>query len=98
MGNLLCDFDLPTKRRIVGKAFDSLPSGGALIVYDSLIDDERRSNVGALLNSLGMLLQKRGACSFSALQCQSWMTSAGFATTWSKPLDGPRSMVVGLKA
>jgi hypothetical protein len=61
MGNILCDFDLAQKRMLVAKAYEALPDGGAFIVYDSIIDDERRENAPALLNSLGMLLQKQGA-------------------------------------
>jgi hypothetical protein len=35
MGHILHDWDLPTKRLLIHKAFDALPDGGALIVYES---------------------------------------------------------------
>jgi hypothetical protein len=98
MGNILCDFDLAQKRMLVTKAYEALPDGGALIVYDSIIDDERRENAPALLNSLGMLLQKRGAFCFTAAECRSWMEEAGFGWTSVEHLEGPRSMVIASKA
>ena len=34
MGHILHDWDLPTKKMLIEKAFDALPAGGAFIVYD----------------------------------------------------------------
>ena len=39
MGHILHDWDLPTKKMLVGKAYDALPTGGALVVFEALIDD-----------------------------------------------------------
>ena len=44
MGFILHDWDLPTKRMLIGKAHAALPPGGSLIVYELLIDDERRAH------------------------------------------------------
>src|SRR5437667_10920379 len=44
MGHILHDWDLDQKRLLVRKALDVLPPGGALIVYEAIIDDERRAN------------------------------------------------------
>jgi tRNA G37 N-methylase Trm5 len=41
MGHILHDWDLPTKKMLIQKAVAALPSGGALIVYESIIDDDR---------------------------------------------------------
>lgn len=97
MGNLLCDFDLDGKRMLVQKAFSALPEGGALIVYETMIDDDRRGDAGALLTSLGVRLQKRGAFGFTPSECRRWLADAGFGQTWTEPLDEPRTMVVGVK-
>ena len=61
MGNNLCDLDLPGKQLLLAKAVEALPEGGALIVYDSIIDDDRRTNAAALLTSVAMVLQRQGA-------------------------------------
>jgi SAM-dependent methyltransferase len=41
MGHILHDWDLEEKKMLLGKAYEALPEGGALIVYEALIDDER---------------------------------------------------------
>ena len=43
MGNILCDWNPDEKRQLLAKAYDVLPAGGALIVYDGLIDDSQRA-------------------------------------------------------
>lgn len=44
MGHILHDWDLDQKRQLLQKAFDALPAGGALIVHEAIIDDDRREN------------------------------------------------------
>ena len=44
LGMILHDWDLATKRMLIGKAHAALPPGGSLIVCEMLIDDERRTN------------------------------------------------------
>jgi len=39
MGHILHDWDVPSKKMLIQRAFDALPSGGALVAYDSIIDD-----------------------------------------------------------
>jgi hypothetical protein len=41
-GHILHDWDLETKLMLLRKAYAALPEGGAVIVYDSIIDDERK--------------------------------------------------------
>src|SRR5581483_6601763 len=55
MGHIIHDWDLQQKRLLLKKAFDTLPKGGSLIVYDTIIDDDRSQNVMGLLMSLNML-------------------------------------------
>jgi hypothetical protein len=42
MGHILRDWNLETKLMLIRKAYDAAPEGGALIVYEAIIDDERR--------------------------------------------------------
>ena len=49
MGHVLHDWNLDQKRALIAKAYAALPSGGALIVYETIIDDDRRNNAFGLL-------------------------------------------------
>jgi hypothetical protein len=97
MGHILHDWDLVQKRMLLKKAHAALPNGGALIVYESIIDDERRENAFGLLMSLNMLIESTGGCDFTGADCQAWMREAGFSQTRVEPLVGPDSMVVAIK-
>lgn len=97
MGHILHDWDLPTKEMLLRKAFDALPSGGAVVVFESIIDDERRENTFGLLMSLNMLIETPGGFDFTARDCAAWMTKAGFRSMRTEHLAGPNSMVVGIK-
>ena len=97
MGHILHDWDLDEKRQLLQKAHDALPDGGALIVYEAIIDDERRANAFGLLMSLNMLIETPGGFDYTGADCQRWMQETGFRDTYVEHLVGPDSMVVGIK-
>ena len=97
MGHILHDWNLEEKRMLLKKAYDALPQGGALIVFEALIDDERRKNVFGLLMSLNMLIETPGGFDYTGADCTAWMREAGFNRTHVEHLVGPDSMVIGFK-
>jgi precorrin-6B methylase 2 len=97
MGRILHDWNLDEKKQLIAKVYAALPKGGAMIVYESIIDDERRQNAFGLLMSLNMLIETDGGFDFTGADCAGWMRDAGFRETRVEPLDGPDSMVVGIK-
>jgi hypothetical protein len=97
MGHILHDWDLHEKRILIGKAFEALPNGGALVVYETLIDDDRSENVLGLLMSLNMLIETPGGFDYTGADCRGWFTNAGFSRSYVEHLVGPESMVVGIK-
>jgi hypothetical protein len=97
MGHILHDWDLEQKRMLLAKAYDALPSGGAVLIYEALIDDDRRQNAFGLLMSLNMLIETPGGFDYTGADCQGWMRDAGFRETYVEHLLGPDSMVVGIK-
>ena len=70
---------------------------GALIVFEALIDDDRKSNAFGLLMSLNMLIETPGGFDYTGATAPAWMREAGFKQTRVEHLEGPDSMVVGLK-
>jgi hypothetical protein len=97
MGHVLHDWPFETKFELLTKAYEALPEGGALIVYEALIDDDRRTNVFGLLMSLNMLIESPGGFDYTGADCQGWMNLVGFSETRVQPLLGPDSMVIGIK-
>jgi hypothetical protein len=97
MGHILHDWDRPTKMTLLKKAHDALPAGGAVLVYDMMIDDDRRTNVSGLLMSLNMLIETPGGFDYTGADCIGWLREVGFANARVEPLVGPHSMAVGIK-
>lgn len=97
MGHILHDWNLVEKRLLLAKAYEALPPGGALIVYDAVIDDGRRQNAFGLLMSLNMLIETPGGFDYTGAECCAWMREAGFREAYVEPLVGPESMVVGIR-
>jgi len=97
MGHILHDWSLEEKKLLLAKAHAALPPGGSLIVYDAMIDDERRQNTFGLLMSLNMLIETPAGFDYTGADCIGWMREAGFREVRVEPLQGPYSMAVGVK-
>jgi hypothetical protein len=97
MGMILHDWNLEKKMHLVRKAYDALPSGGAFVVIENLIDDARRENAFGLLMSLNMLIEFGDAFDFSAADFFGWCRDAGFRHMEKIPLAGPASAGVAYK-
>lgn len=96
-GHILHDWDLDTKRMLLDKAYRALPEGGAILVYESLIDDDRRTNLPGLLMSLNMLIETPGGFDYTAADLRGWLADAGFHDPQTEHLAGPESMVWAVK-
>ncbi len=97
MGHILHDWNLEEKRALIAKAYDALRDGGAVIIYEAIIDDDRRQNAFGLLMSLNMLIETPGGFDYTGADCCAWLDEAGFRQTRVEHLVGPDSMVVGIK-
>jgi hypothetical protein len=94
-GRILHNWDLATKAMLLQKAYDALPSGGAVIVYDLLIDDGRSAEASGLLSSLNMLLWTAAGFGYTGADCAGWMRKVGFVGIRVEKLPGGHSMIVG---
>lgn len=97
MAHILHDWNLEEKQLLLRKAYAALPTGGALIVCDLIIDDDRRKNTLGLLMSLNMLIETPGGFDYTGADGLSWMKAAGFRHAYVEHLVGADSMVVGIK-
>ena len=97
MGMILHDWNLEKKMHLIRSAYQSLPSGGALVAIEALIDDRRRENVFGLLMSLNMLIEFGDAFDFTGADFQKWCREVGFRRFDVIPLAGPSSAAVAYK-
>ena len=97
MGHILHDWNLDEKKMLVRKAYEAISPGGALVVYDAVIDDDRSQNAFGLMMCLYMLIESPGGFDYTGAECTGWMKEAGFREARVEHLAGPDSMVVGIK-
>lgn len=96
-GHLLHGYGEPKRRELIAKAYAAVPPGGALLVYDAMIDPERRHNFMGMLSSLNIMLETREGFEATTEQCAGWLRDAGFVRVTTRPVIGPTSMVFGYK-
>jgi hypothetical protein len=96
-GRILHNWGDDARRVLLRKAYDSLNEGGAIIVYETLIPDDRRAHAAGLLASLNMLLWTPAGSDFSAADCAVWMQEAGFREVRAETLAGADAMVIAKK-
>ena len=97
MGNILHDWGKADKKMLIKKAYDALPEGGALVVIENIIDDNRSENAFGLLMSLNMLLETTEGYDFSASDFKKLGIEIGFSKFQTIPLTGPTSALVAIK-
>lgn len=97
MGNILHDWGTKDKIMLIQKAYNALPHGGALIVIENVIDDNRSENAFGLMMSLNMLIETSDGYDFSKADFEVWAQEIGFNEVYSMPLTGPSSAIIALK-
>jgi len=97
MGMILHDWNLERKQQLITAAYKALPRGGALIVIENLIDDDRRENVAGLMMSLQMLIEFGDGFDYTGADFQSWCTDVGFESVEVLALGGSASAAIAYK-
>ena len=97
MGMVLHDWNLERKLQLIKAAYDALPSGGALVAVENIIDDDRRENAFGLMMSLNMLIEFGDAFDFTGADYARWCTQAGFSHVEIVNLGGPASAAIAYK-
>lgn len=97
LGHILHNWDAAASRTLLRKVHDALPDDGVLLVYGTIIDDDRRENALALLMSLNMLVTMESGSGYTFAECETWLDEAGFSSTRREELPGPDSLIVAEK-
>ncbi len=95
---ILHDWSETKNRAIVRKAHAALPRGGAVIVSELLVNDEKTGPASAALMSLNMLIETEGR-NYTPAEYGAWLAEAGFRdvrTVWFEAA-GANGAIVGYK-
>jgi hypothetical protein len=97
MGNVLHDWNLDKKLHLIRSAYEALPTSGALIAIENVIDDDRRQNAFGLMMSLNMLIEFGDAFDYTGSDFEGWCKEIGFQEVEIIPLTGPTSAAIAYK-
>jgi len=97
MGNVLHDWGTKNKKMLIKKAHNALPKGGALVVIENIIDNNRSKNAFGLMASLNMLIETDEGYDFSFADFIALSSDIGFNKHSIIPLTGPASAAVAIK-
>ena len=91
LSTILHDWDEAKNRALLRRSFEALPSGGAVVISELLVNDEKTGPAPAALMSLNMLIETEGR-NYTPAEYSAWLEEAGFRSTdmQTKYLPGPR--------
>lgn len=96
---ILHDWDERTSRLILEKCYAALPSGGAVIICELVLDDDETGPEIAALMGVNMLVETAGGQNWTGAEYREWLTGAGFRdiTTIPLPSAGANAAIVARK-
>ncbi|WP_167473070.1 methyltransferase [Nocardia arthritidis] len=95
LGHVLHDWPEENRRLLLKRAWAAVAPGGAVVIYDQMLDADR-SDPHKLLASLNVRLVREGGSEYTAAECADWAEAAGFQVTQVVELEtiGRDTMVV----
>ncbi|MGW0433510.1 methyltransferase [Micromonospora sp. NPDC003197] len=86
---ILHDWDEPTNLALLAKCHAALPSGGAIVIAELLLNDERTGPPAAALMGMNMLVETEGGKNYSGAEYAAWLTHTGFTEVELITFDAP---------
>lgn len=95
---ILHDWDEAKNRALLSRSFEALPSGGAVVISELLVNDEKTGPASAALMSLNMLIETEGR-NYTPAEYSAWLEEAGFRRVETVWFDAPAAngAVIGRK-
>ncbi|HEV2385820.1 MAG TPA: methyltransferase [Candidatus Acidoferrales bacterium] len=98
LSTILHDWTAQKNVKILENCFQALPSHGAVIVSELMMNDDKTGPVPAALMSLNMLIETEGR-NYSWAEYTRWLEQAGFGDIKRVPIESPgaNGLLIGRK-
>jgi 3-hydroxy-5-methyl-1-naphthoate 3-O-methyltransferase len=96
---IMHDWNEDQDREILRKCYQALPRGGAVIISELLVNDEKTGPAPAALMSLNMLIETEGGRNYTPAEYGAWLEELGFRdvqVVWFEAA-GANGAVIGYK-
>lgn len=86
---IMHDWDEATNRALLARCHAALPSGGAIVISELLLNEERTGPPEAALMGMNMLVETEGGKNYSGAEYAIWLDDAGFVDARVVAFDAP---------
>jgi acetylserotonin O-methyltransferase len=97
LGRIVHDWSEDKVIALLKRVFDRLPAGGALLIAEKMLDDDKRGPLWAQMQNLGMLLYTEGK-ERTLAEYQALLEHVGFAEVRGAKTPSPLDAVLAVKA
>ncbi len=99
LSQIMHDWGESNDRKILRKCYEALESGGAVIISELLVNDEKTGAKPAALMSVNMLVAYFDSRNYTAAEYSSWLIDAGFSNVRVVRFEAPgaNGAVIGYK-
>ena len=97
---IMHDWGEQENRAILRKCYDALPPGGAVVISELLVNDDKTGPAPAALMSLNMLIETVSGRNYTAAELRRWLQDIGYTNIRVVPFEaaGANGVIVGEKA
>jgi 3-hydroxy-5-methyl-1-naphthoate 3-O-methyltransferase len=96
---IMHDWSEKEDRAILRKCYEALPPGGAVVICELLVNDDKTGPAPAALMSLNMLIETVGGRNYTAAELRGWLEATGYRNVqvvWFEAA-GANGAVIGYK-
>ncbi|HVX03445.1 MAG TPA: methyltransferase [Nitrososphaera sp.] len=99
LSNVIHDYDEDKCIALLKKAYASISDerGGAVIISEWMLNDDKTGPVPSALMGLNMMIETNGGRNYSFAEVSSMLAKAGFKKMEKRPLAGPAEIAIGYK-
>ncbi|WP_173869585.1 methyltransferase [Streptomyces albus subsp. chlorinus] len=98
LGRILHNWSTEDRVKLLRRAWDALRPGGAVLVFDQLLDEQRRDGMDPALSSLDQLLFSEAGSEYSFAELCEWFHACGFRSPSVQQMDGgPEMLAIAFK-
>jgi len=86
-----------TNQELVKKCYNSLNTGGKIVIHDWIMNDNKTEPVPGAIFSINMLVGTEEGDCYSEKEVSTWLTNAGFSDISKIELESWKGQVTGVK-
>ncbi len=97
LSHVVHDFSPAENRELLRHLAQQLPAGGALLLSEWLLREDRSGPAASALMALNMMVDTRGGQSYTFSELREFLLAAGFRTVQRRPLFSAAKLVIARK-